>query len=298
MVLFRLLHALVHRARHDVAGREVGERMQPGHERRALDVAQDRTFAAQRLGQQRARHQRGVQRRGVELDELEVGARDTGLQRERHAVTRRQRRIGGDRETLTRATRCEHDVGRAHELDLVVRAQREHAGATIALDEQLDREPPLAHLDRVADVHRFDQRAFDLGAGRVATRVHDPRERVPAFAGQEQLRALGRRLGVEVRAETRQLAYPVGTFGHEDAHRVGVAEACARGQRVDEVQIRRVGRGERGRDAALCVPRGRVRELTLGQDEHRQAPPRRVERSRQPRDATPQHEDVVHEESA
>ena len=38
---------------------------------------------------------------------------------------------------------------------------------------------------------RLDERALDLRAGRVAARVHDPRERVTALAGQEQLRALG-----------------------------------------------------------------------------------------------------------
>ena len=92
-----------------------------------------------------------------------------------------------------------------------------------------------------------------------------------------------------------ELAHAVGAFGHEDAHRVDVAQPRARGQRVGEVQIGRVGRGERGRDAALRVARRRMRQLALGQHEHRQASPRRVERSRQPRDATPQHEDVVHE---
>ena len=220
------------------------------------------------------------------------------FERERDTVARRKRGIGRDRETLTRATRGEHDVGRPHELDLIVGAQREHAGATITLDEQFDREPTLAHFDGVADVDGFDERAFDLRTGRVAARVHDPCERMPAFAGQEQLRTFRRRLGVEVRAEPRELADPVRSLGHEDAHRIGVAQTRACGERVDEVKIRRVGRGERGRDTALRVARGRVRQLALGQDEHRQSPPRRVERSGQPRDATPQNEDVVHEESA
>ena len=176
--------------------------------------------------------------------------------------------------------------------------EREHAGAAVVLDEELDREPALAHLDRVADVDGLDERPLDLGAGRVAARVHDARERVAAFAGEQQFGAVGRRLGVEVRAEQRQLAHTVGTLGHEDAHRVGVAETRAGGQRVDEVQIGRVGRGQRGGHAALRVARRGVRQLTLGQHEHGKAPARRVERSRQPRDAAPQHEDVVHGESA
>ena len=113
-----------------------------------------------------------VQRRGVELDELEVGARDAGLQRQRDSVAGRQRGIGGDREALPDATGSEHDVDCAHELDLAVGAQGDHAGAAPALDEQLDREPSLAHLD-VTPLDRGDERALDLRAGRVAPRVHD-----------------------------------------------------------------------------------------------------------------------------
>ena len=92
VLLARRLHPFVDRARHDVARREIGERMQPGHERDAVDVAQHRAFAAQRLREQRPRHQRRVQRGRVELDELEVGARDAGLQRERDPVAGRERR--------------------------------------------------------------------------------------------------------------------------------------------------------------------------------------------------------------
>ncbi len=97
-----------------------------------------------------------------------------------------------------------------------------------------------------------------------------------------------------MRAEPRELTHAIGTLGDEDAHRVGIAQARAGSQRVDEVQIGRVGRGQRRGHAALRVARRGMRQLALGQHEHGQAPARRVERSRQPRDATPQHEDVVH----
>ena len=262
--------------------------MHAGHERRAVVVAQDRAFAAQGLRQQRPRHRRVVQRGRVELDELEVGARDAGLQRERDAVAGRQRRVRGDREALARAAGREHDVDRAHVLDLAVGPQREHTLAAVALDEQLDREPALAHVDRVGHPDRLDERPLDLGAGRVAARVHDPGERVAALAREQELGTLGRVLGVEAGAEPRQLADPVGTFGDEHAHRVDVAQPRARGQRVGQVQLGRVGRGERGRDTALRVAGRRVRQLALRQDEHRKPPARpRAARSSAPRRRSP-----------
>ena len=44
----------------------------------AFGVAQQRTVTAERLREQRPRHRRMVQRRRMELDELDVGDRDTG----------------------------------------------------------------------------------------------------------------------------------------------------------------------------------------------------------------------------
>ena len=144
--------------------------------------------------------------------------------------------------------------------------------------------------------HRGHERPLDLGAGRVAARVHDPSQRVAALAGEEQLDAGVGTLGVEARAERGELAHAVGPLVDEHADRVDVAQARARVQRVGEVQLGRVGLGERGRDAALGVARRRVRQLALRQHEHRQAPTRRMERGRQPCDAAPQHEDVEHDD--
>ena len=158
-----------------VARREVGEGVQVEHERNAVVVAQDRALAPQRFREQRARHRRVVQRRRVELHEFEVGARNAGLQRQRDPVAGREGGIGRDREALTRAAGGEHGVDRAHELDLTVGPQRQHAGAPVALDEQLDGEPAFAYLD-VGVAHRGHERPLDLGAGRVAARVHHPGE--------------------------------------------------------------------------------------------------------------------------
>ena len=104
----------------------------------------------------------------------------------------------------------------------------------------------------------------------------------------------GAGLGVEVRAERGELADPVGAFGHEHLHGLDVAEPGAGGERVGEVQLGRVGRGQRGRDAALRVPRRRERQLALRQHDRRQPLPSGLERGRETGDAAPEHENVDH----
>ena len=161
------------------------------------------------------------------------------------------------------------------------------------LHEQLDREPAFAHAD-VAALDRGDERPLDLGAGRVAARVHDPRERVTALAGEQQLVAVGTGRGVEVRAERRELAHPIRTFGHQHPDRFDVAQSRARGERVGEVELGGVGLGQRGGDAALRVAGGRQRQLALGQHDRRQALPRGLERGRETGDTAPENENVDH----
>ena len=81
----------------------------------------------------------------------------------------------------------EHDVGGPHELDLAVGPQREHAGAAAAARRAArSRTSPRAPRS-VAALDRGDERPLDLGAGRVAARVHDARERVAALAREQQL---------------------------------------------------------------------------------------------------------------
>ena len=63
------------RSRHDVARREVGERVLVGHERHAVLVTEHRALTAQRLREQRPGHRRVVERGRVELHELDVGHR-------------------------------------------------------------------------------------------------------------------------------------------------------------------------------------------------------------------------------
>ena len=75
------------------------------HEALAAIVAQIRAFAAQRLGEQKARGTRQRQRRGMELVELHVGELGAGLRGERDAVAGGHGGIGGVGVDLARAAR-------------------------------------------------------------------------------------------------------------------------------------------------------------------------------------------------
>ena len=153
-----------------------------------------------RLREQRPRHRRVVQRSGMELHELEVGARDARLERERDAVAGRERRVRRDCEALPDAARREHRVDRADELDLAVGAEREHAAGSDrrSTSSSSANQPSRTSMSAVLDGR--DERALDLGAGRVAAGVHDAGERVAAFACEQQVVRRRRRISVSKRA--------------------------------------------------------------------------------------------------
>ena len=256
-------------------------------------VAQDRALAAQRLREQRPRHRRVVQRGRVELHELEVGARDAGPQRHRDAVAGRQRGVRGDREALAGAAGREHDVGGAHDSTGRRRGEREHARAAAVARRSSSIANQPSRTSTPDALHRGDERPLDLGAGGVAARVHDPGEEwPPSRASASSAVAVGL---VEVRAERDELAHPVGALGHEHPHRVDVAEPRARGQRVGEVQLGRVG----PRSSAAATPPcayavADCESSPLVSTSTDRPSPRGVERGREPGDAAPEHEDVDH----
>ena len=175
MIRAGLAHPLMDGARDDIPRCEVREGVHAGHERFAGAVAQHRTFAAQRFGEERPRHRGVVQRGRVELHELHIGAGHAGPQRERDPVAGGQHWVGGDRETLTRATRREHGVRREEPLALAAGSDRLDTAAHPTVDDEVEGEPTLAHLDR-AGIYGCDERALDLCAGCVTTGVHDARE--------------------------------------------------------------------------------------------------------------------------
>ena len=239
----------------------------------ALVVAQDRALAAQRLREQRARHRRVVQRGRVELHELDVGDRDPGAQRHGDAVAGGHRRVGGDREAAGRRRRWRATCARP-------RTSTGSAPSASSASTPTQRppstsrstaKPTLVHLDHVERSRTAaDQGPLDLGAGRVAAGVDDPR---PASGRPRGASAsTRRRRAVEVRAERHELADAVGALGRR-------ARAPRRGRRARR-RRRACRRGaarasrrldQRGRHAALGVAGGRRGQLALGQHAPTQA---------------------------
>ena len=110
-------------AGHDVAGREVGERVLALHEAHARLVDEEGALAADRLGDERLLAARALaepQHGRVELDELEVGEHGAGPQRGGHAVAGRDGRV------------------RRRGVDLAETAGREHDGAGVRGPDAVD----------------------------------------------------------------------------------------------------------------------------------------------------------------
>ena len=127
--------------------------------------------------------------------------------------------------------------------------------------------------------HRRDQRAGDLRAGRVATRVRHAVPPVPALAAERECPG---GLGVEPRADRDQVPYRAGPLVDEDVYGVRVAQAGTGGQRVVPVGVRRVGGIQRGCDAALRPPCRAVIKPRLGDDQDAAAGPRQAQRDGEP----------------
>ena len=220
------------------------ERVLVDHEADAVLVAQDRALAAERLRQQRPRHARVVHRGRVELHELDVGHGHAGPQRHRDAVAGRHRRVRGHREQLARAAGGEHGVPgpqlERHAARRRARAPRRSGPSSTTRSTEKHRSRTSIEVERADGV---GERALDLGAGRVAARVHDPRQGVPALDARARARrrAVSNSAPSSMSSRTRSR-----TLGHQHVHGVDVAQPRAGDERVGLV--------ERGRVAARRAP--------------------------------------------
>ena len=113
--------------------------------------------------------------------------------------------------------------------------------------------------------HALDQGPRDFRARLVAVRVHDPLARMRGLLAERE--AAGR-VGVEPRADRRELAHALRPLGDEHFDRRGVAQRRSGGERVEPVELGRVAGAERRGDAALRVRRRAVEERALGEHEH------------------------------
>ena len=211
----------------------------------AVAVVQRRALAADRLGDQEALATgEADDRRGVELGELEVGERGAGVAGEHEAGAERAGRVGGARP---------QGGGAAGGEDGAARGQRPpvlelHAGAAAVVAEQASGAGALEHLD--AGVLGDDRRelAQDPPAGGAAAGVHDAAGAVAALEPEGEVAVP---VGVEAHPEYLQLVEAGGRLARQDLGGGAADELPARGQRVLQVELRRVVDRERRREPAL-----------------------------------------------
>jgi hypothetical protein len=319
----RALHLVVDRARDHVTRREILHRVVTRHEGVAVREAQDAALAAQRLRDEEALGLRVEERGRVELEELHVRDERARAVRHRDAVARRDVGVGRVEVDLARAARREDRGARRDRVDLARvgalgrRVEHVRAGDLVrpAVLRELDEihgHVVLEHADVRVLARRLGEHALHLAAGHVPGVDHAARgvaalsreiEAAEVDAGVVERVAVEHRarrlvvLLVEARAELDQLLDAGRPALHHEVDHARLREAVADGQRVLRVRLERVARVEHRRDAALRPVRVRVREASLGHDDHL-AVLGRLEREGQARDAAPQHQEIARDSHA
>ena len=181
MVHAAILHLLENAARHDVARRELRHRMIARHEALALAVAQQRPRAAHGLRNQEVRAAIERERCRVELHELHVHDLGPRTERQRDAASRRALRIRRLAVEAPDAARREHRRGRAQH-DFFAAQQRDRTKAAAVLHEKIDDIAVLERPHIFLFRHNRIERPRDLGARRIAMRMHDAAAAMAALA--------------------------------------------------------------------------------------------------------------------
>jgi hypothetical protein len=112
-------------ARHDIAWGEIAAGVIARHECLAPGIHEAGAFAAERLGNQKARRSGALQSRRVELDELDIGDPRSGVVRQGNAVACGNRRVCRFAENLSGAACCQQ---RGAGAELLTRARRIEEG--------------------------------------------------------------------------------------------------------------------------------------------------------------------------
>ena len=266
-----LVHPAGDRLGDDVARREIGQLVDPGHQPAALPVDQEGALATYGLGDQRLLALRvGSQPHHgrVELHELQVTEPGTGAERERHAVSRGDGRVRGLGEHLTEPAAGQDHGAAEHAADAVDLALAEdvegHTGhATTGVGQEVDCQRVLDDLDLGRPLDRCDQRPLDLRARGVPTGVGDPVAEVAALTGERQDAVVL----VEDGAPADELVHGVRPFVDQDPHGFAVTGPGPGDQRVVLVLRGGVTRAERGGDPALRPLRRAGVQHVLGDDQ-------------------------------
>ena len=117
-------------------------------------------------------------------------------------------------------------------LPLADHVQRQALHRAAVVEEQVESQRVLEQLDTRASGDRGHERPRDLGAGRVAARVHDSRQRVAPLSSQEELRRSSTidRLGCPGRTST--LKRSLGTMSRSESTAESPARMCRSARRI------------------------------------------------------------------
>ncbi len=253
------------RTRDDIAGRKFGAGL-VRHEALPGVVDQDCAIATHGFGDQRHRARRPVEGGRVKLDEFEIGEFCARACRERQPLAEATGGIGAVQKQPANAACRDHDAT-AVDNERTVRVHREHAFDGIVLDDQAPRFDAFQQSNRRAAAHRCDQRTHDLAAGAIAGGVHDP---VAAMGGFEPEPPAAIGPAIEGDAKPREMLDRRRRRVNDSASDGFVAQACACGQRIGQMQGRVVIPAHRGGKPALRPQARRLRaERRLRQQQHR-----------------------------
>jgi hypothetical protein len=275
----------------------LGELVVSAHERLAVAIAQQRSFAAHGFADQEGARLGVVQAGGMELDELHIGDGRAGAVGHGDPVPRRDVRVAGVEVDLAAAPRGQEHDG------CLVRLDRaglgiQHVGtddtrglrqAELVARAQIDRQLVGPQLDVRVRFAALHQTLFDLLSGEIG-RVQYATLRVATLSAQVVATA-GLAL-VEMNAQRDERRDGLGAVLHHEADGLFAAQPRARPQRVLYVRFERVRRGHDGRDPALRVVRGRLIAGLLG-DHHDRAVLRRTQREGEAGDAAPKNQEVT-----
>jgi len=174
----------MHDAGHDVARREIAERMRRFHDAPSAVVDQVRPGAAHGFGDERQRIRRDVECRGMELHRRELRAARAGGERHRQAIASRHGGVGRAAVQRADATGREDHVTGMHRDRQTLGGYCRHPAHTRRVAKQRER----LHVRQPFDVR--------CSGGSIAERLHDGRARGVA-AGMQHARPAVRGLEVQ-----------------------------------------------------------------------------------------------------
>ena len=279
-------------ARHNIAGREFGKRMQPQHETLALDVDQGRAFTAQRFGGQRRRIAADHDRGRMKLHEFRIGDHGAGARGDRKPEPAGLGRICRHRIEMPDAAGRQHHRARRNDDRFgggVGNLPQLQSGNRAILGQQRFGEVAFDHPDRRRVAHCFDQRGDDRLAGHVATHMHDAPRGMRGFPAD---RELALEVAIERNTVMQEVADTVAGFARQSQRHRLIDQAGADRDRIGGVRLRAVAFGNRRGNAALR-PRCRGAFAQSCRGNHRNATRRQFQRAEQSGETAADNDDIV-----